>query len=458
MEGNMTTLTNTMIGLALLVPLAGCGGGGQPSVGSASSAEKVPTLTITPSGARGSLAADVIAMGTQSQAQLNQAIAGLSLGGLSAKAKCAVTFRSVEYNTVGGKGEPTTATAALLTPSGSDAACQNARPMLMYAHGTSTLRSLNMADPNQTQAPASYFASQGYIVVAPNYTGYDRSKLAYHPYQVADAQAADVVDALRASKAVLAATGGASSGKLFLTGYSQGGYVAMAVHRAIEKDYASEFSVTASAPLSGAYSLINTAKAIFGGADAYMPTVTVPMVITAYQKTYGNLYASPADIYTDAYANSIEALMPGVIAEDQLLPSGKVPVNLFDQGDGRAFLLKTSAREAYGASAPNAMRDAVAKNDLLNFKPKAPMALCGSARDRMVFFSNATEAAGYFATQGATVALYDLENRASLPAGAFGDAVAAQYSAAKLAAPGEEAHKLAYVGCVALAAAFFQDK
>jgi alpha/beta superfamily hydrolase len=457
--GAMTPFTKTMIGLALLAPLAGCGGGGgQSSDGSGGDKPGASKLVIKPSGPRGSLAADVVAMGTWTPAQLDAAIARDALGGLATKARCSVVYRSVEYNTIGGKAEPTTATTALLTPSGSDPACQGARPLLMYAHGTSTVRSDNMADPNQTESAAHYFASQGYIVVVPNYTGYDRSKLAYHPYLVADAQSADVVDALRASREVLAGTGGTVSSKLFLTGYSQGGYVAMAAHRAIEKDYASEFSVTASAPLSGPYAMSNFAKAIFASGDAYYATVTVPMVITSYQKSYGNLYANPADMYNAPYASTIESLMPGAYDPHQLVSSGKVPAQLFDQGDGQPFLVKSAMRDAYRSSAPSTMRDAVVKNDLLNFKPKAPMALCGNTRDRMVFFSNSTDAVAYFATQGVTVPLYDLENRASLPAGAFGDAVQAQYKAAKAATPSEEAHVLSYVGCVALAAQFFQDK
>ena len=35
---------------------------------------------------------------------------------------------------------------------------------------------------------AALFASQGYIVVAPDYVGYNGSTLPYHPYLVADQQ------------------------------------------------------------------------------------------------------------------------------------------------------------------------------------------------------------------------------------------------------------------------------
>ena len=51
-------------------------------------------------------------------------------------------------------------------------------------------------DPNgEALVLAALFASQGYIVVAPNYAGYDSSTLPYHPYLVADQQSKDMIDA-----------------------------------------------------------------------------------------------------------------------------------------------------------------------------------------------------------------------------------------------------------------------
>ena len=84
---------------------------------------------------------------------------------------------------------------------------------------------------------ASVFAAQGYVVIAPNYAGYDTSSLTYHAYLNADQQSKDMIDALVAARNALpiAATPSTTdNGKLFITGYSQGGYVAMATHRALQ--------------------------------------------------------------------------------------------------------------------------------------------------------------------------------------------------------------------------------
>lgn len=149
---------------------------------------------------------------------------------------CDVAVYRIRYATVGGANEPTTASGALMVPVGGDAQCHGPRPMLLYAHGTSPDRAFDIADlrndPNgEGLAIAAVFAAQGYIVVAPNYAGYDVSTLTYHPYLVADQQAMDMIDSLRAARSALLTASAPTTtdgGRLFITGYSQGGYVAMA--------------------------------------------------------------------------------------------------------------------------------------------------------------------------------------------------------------------------------------
>ena len=51
-------------------------------------------------------------------------------------------------------------------------------------------------------------------------------------------------------------------GRLFVTGYSQGGYVAMATQRAMQ---AAGMKVTAAAPMSGPYTLAAFVDAVFYG-------------------------------------------------------------------------------------------------------------------------------------------------------------------------------------------------
>jgi len=434
--------------------LAGCGGGGGPDRGSAV-ATPVQTATLT-------------------TAQLDGAASSVGLAALFGPARCGVAVSSLEYNTVGGRGEDTNATAAVMVPTGTADGCAGPRPVVLYAHGTTFDKTFNMAkvDTNgEARLAMLAFAAQGYVVVAPNYTGYDRSRLSYHPYLNAEAQADDLVDAMRATRAQFGAmsTTATMGNRLYLTGYSQGGHVAMATHRAMQQRYADEFTVTASGPMSGPYALWSFSQLIFQGQQNIGASLFTPMVLTSYQQAYGNIYATPADAYQPPYDTILPSLLP---AADVTSAIAKVPAGadgsyrtLFDAGDGSPFIFKTSFRLA-SQQAGSGYAQALQRNDLLGWKPGAPMALCYGASDPTVFGMNSTSAQASFASQGATVGRFDLEDAGTVPAAikqGF-DAAKANVSAqAGGGAAGAAAVISAYHGslvppfCMALVRGFFQS-
>lgn len=357
---------------------------------------------------------------------------------LTGKAKCDVDVRYVYYMTRDPKGAPATASAGVLVPSGTDAACTGERPVLLYAHGTTTTKSFNMAAVT-SNAEASlvmaFYAAQGFIVVAPNYLGYDRSGLSYHPYLNAESSAVDMVDGLRAAKAHLAAESAVKpSAKLFVAGYSQGGHVAMATHKIIERDYASEFTVTASAPMSGPHNLVKFGDTVVspGGVVNAGATLFLPLMLTSYQKSYGNIYTTPSEAYQAPFDKTSEDLFPTDTPVATLITEGKLPADAtFTKLFGTGGLLTDSFRAGY---ATGNYRKALQTNTLLGWTPKRPMAMCGGAQDPTVFFFNTTDAQADFASRGVAVPAFNLENRASLPAGTNGDIVYGGFQQAKAAA------------------------
>src|SRR5882724_11643935 len=262
--------------------------------------------------------------------QLGASAAGLSLLAVAGTPACGVDFYHIEYNTVGGAGEKTTASGALLVPTGAAPDCSGPRPIVLYAHGTQTDKTANLADITNTSNTegaliAAVFAAHGYIVVAPNYAGYDTSSLPYHPFLNGDQQSKDMIDVLAAARTALPHTSSAATsdgGKLFITGYSQGGYVAMATHKALQ---AAGVAVTASAPMSGPYALEAFGDAIFFGNVDIGSTVFADMVTTSYQHSYGNLYSSPGQVFEPAYASSVEGLLPSATPLSTIFATGKLP-------------------------------------------------------------------------------------------------------------------------------------
>ena len=308
--------------------LAACNDGTSTSAPSKQAAEG--TLVYSPPFRVASLTAAALT------AQLNASSAGQQLLALAGTPACGIDIHMIEYTTVGAAGEPTHATGALMAPTGGQG-CSGARPIVEYAHGTSAMSSYNIAniaDPTndawtESAMIAAFYAAQGYIVVAPNYVGYDVQDVAtlpYHPYLDAAQQSQEMIDALTAARTALSTglpSGDTDGHKLFVTGYSQGGHVAMATVRAMQ---AAGIAVTASAPMSGPYAMEAFGDAVIAGSNVGLGgSIYYPMIINSYQHAYGNLYASPTDYYNATYATGITTLLPGTMSTTQLFTSGKLP-------------------------------------------------------------------------------------------------------------------------------------
>jgi len=388
---------------------------------------------------------------------------GKELLQLTLSPPCSIDIYHFEYGTVGGKNEPTIASGALMVPSGSDASCQGPRPVLVYAHGTSTDKAFNIADLTKQDNGegliiASVFAAQGYIVIAPNYAGYDTSTLAYHPYVNADQQSKDTMDALTAARSAFAMAGAGDNHKLFMTGYSQGGFVAMATHRALQ---ASGTAVTASAPMSGPYALAAFGDAIFMGEVNLSATVNFNMLTTSYQHSYGNVYSNPMDVFETKYANGMDELLPTTADINTLYSQGRLPqsalfngtppapqyasitpatqpANLaaaFAMGFGPDNLVTNNYRLAYlqdaeanpdggfpntttgepATSPGNALRQDLKQNDLRNWTPTAPVFLCAGDGDPTALYLNTQLMQGYWAKNApnSSVTVLDIDSGVS---------------------------------------------
>jgi len=271
------------------------------------------------------------------QAQLaSTGATGQQLLQLTGDPVCGVDFYYLKFYTLGGAGEVTMSSGALMVPTGAAGTCSGPRPIVLYAHGTNTDKNLNIADITNTTNTegaliAAMFAAQGYIVVAPNYAGYDISTLGYHPFVNAAQQSGEMIDILSAARTALPKTFAASttdSGALFVTGYSEGGYVAMATQRALQTAGA---KVTAAAPMSGPYALEAFGDAIFYGDVDVGSTIFAPLISTSYQHAYGNIYTATTDVYSSTYAAGIDTLLPSATPIDTIYANGQLPeLALFD--------------------------------------------------------------------------------------------------------------------------------
>ncbi len=421
---NKTTMVSAIM-IATSVLLVGCGG---------SDSNNGVVITSTTGYLQGTPTFTSTLTALQFAGALNGTAAGIQLLQAAGTPVCGVSVSHMKFNTTGAAGEPTISSGAVMVPTGNAPACSGKRPIVLYAHGTTTSKTFNMAaltDPNnaafgEASLVAATFAAQGYVVIAPNYAGYDTSTLSYHPYVNYKQQSQEMIDALRAGRAAL--PDGLDSGKLFVTGYSEGGYVAMATLKAMD---ASRMPVTAGAPMSGPYSLAAYGDAIFYGNTPIGGTVFAPLLTTGYQKAYGDIYNLTSDAYTATYASGIDMLLPTLLTQAQIFSTGKLPLTALFQSSPTGvgaeldalsprspsfsfgfaasnYLISTGYRASYLAdaaahpdgavpvltasplpskTATNSLRRAFALNDLRGYIPSMPVLMCGGHNDPTVFFA-----------------------------------------------------------------------
>lgn len=355
-------------------------------------------------------------------------------------AKCGVTVEKISYQTKGSGGEATNATAALMLPSGANPSCKGDRPVLLHAHGTAVEKSYDFTQVGNTENAAGVeatliaanFAAQGYIVVVPNYAGYDTSTLDYHPYLNAKQQSEEMVTALDTARTAIEQQQKANnanhisvkdSGKLFLTGYSQGGHVAMATARLLEQQ---NRPVTAIAPSSSPFALAAFGDAIFAGNVNLGSAQFAPLIAYSMQNIKKDIYRNPTEFFLTQYANTA---IPNAVSFNELVKNGKMPANaLFQKAptgievidklppsslpfasvgfDDSEYLIQNSFREAYltdaeanpdgllvangnglpAANPQNNLRKALKNNDLRGYIPTMPTLICGGNQDPTVFF------------------------------------------------------------------------
>ncbi len=440
------------------------------------------------------------------QAELASSSTGAQLLQLTGNPTCGVDFYYLTFWTVGGAGETTESSGALMVPTGAAPACSGPRPIVLYAHGTEFNKAANIADiTNPANAEggliAAAFAAQGFIVVAPNYAGYDISTLGYHPYLNAVQQSGEMMDILAAARAGLPASLSAAtsdSGALFITGYSEGGHVAMATQRAM---IAAGLTVTAAAPMSGPYALEAYGDTIIFGGVPIGATLFAPMLTTSYQQAYGNIYSAPSDFYTATYATGIDTLLPSDTPYTTLFANGLLPESavfdsttptaaetgspelaaalavpptfllpqsastpIFQAGFGNPFLINDSYRIAYAADAltnpdpgllgtgvtrvatppTQPLRLAFYTNDLrTNWAPNSPTLLCGGDADPTVFFPvNTLIMQAYWSTQ--PMGLITVLDINGTPAGPFAPLQGAYQSINALPSAGNPAGGTAF--------------
>ena len=163
----------------------------------------------------------------------------------------------IPYTTTDEEGNSVKVSGLMVVPTGvPEAVTQAGFSMVSDDHGTIFA---NAEAPTViaegTSAPAgssgiltSLFA---FVTLQPDYIGFGDSSSHYHPFVLKNSLAESTVDFINAAKKFAQENSIHLNGQLFLTGYSEGGYAAMASLQKIENE--GELQVTMAAPMAGPY-------------------------------------------------------------------------------------------------------------------------------------------------------------------------------------------------------------
>lgn len=317
----------------------------------------------------------------------------LSYAGIPITPQYDVDCHLVRYETIGPLGDRTQASGVIAVPVNAGVPL----PLISYQHGT-----LVHTNDAPSAAPLERFAgigfaSTGYAVAIPDYLGLGSSP-GLHPYHHAWSEATVAVDLLRATRTWCATNNVALNGQLFLAGYSQGGHATMALHRELEAYHTTEFHLTASAPMAGAYDLSGVTAADFLSGRAMPNPYYFLYLLGAYQDVY-RLTNSLADLLAAPYDKTLPLLLDGNHSGGDI--NARMPAVVTQ-------IFRPGILAAFQANPQHPLRVALRDNDLYRWAPRAPMRMYHCPADQDVIHANSEVALASFHERGAThVELHD---------------------------------------------------
>jgi len=235
-----------------------------------------------------------------------------------------VELHRMRYPSTGADGSTVMLSGLIILPRGSGSPLPSL-PIMMYQHATETSRALAPsmfltpgADPfNYPEVLFSIaMAMTGYSVALPDYEGLG-SNTNVQPFVHARTLAVQVADMLRATRDAL---GGSVvglrppcswSGKLFLMGYSEGGFVTLATVRELQQNAATEFTITAAAPLSGPHDLSGVMRAVILTDAPFKSPYFLPFLLSSYYSVYKDPALSPDYTMLPPFNTTLPPLFDG---------------------------------------------------------------------------------------------------------------------------------------------------
>ena len=269
-------------------------------------------------------------------------------------------------------------------------------PIISFQNGTNTLYSdaPSVAVNDDLFSIIESVASMGFIAVIPDYIGFGVSSQFPHPYLDAKSTTQSILDMIRATKEYVSDPSilAKSTDKLFIFGYSQGGWATMELQKDIEKNHSSEFNLIASSCGAGPYSIEFLNNSIISQPEYPYPYF-LAYVLNAYHSI--GLISNPlSDFFNEPYASLIPGLFDGMHSGGSI--NSELTTNLSD-------LFTTEYRTEFATNSKFAqLRSAFIANSITAWNITTPTKLYHGTSDEVIPFSMSEKMLADFQTAGVT--------------------------------------------------------
>jgi|TARA_B110000503_G_C7171711_1_gene424628 pimeloyl-ACP methyl ester carboxylesterase len=295
----------------------------------------------------------------------------------------------VEYKTMY-KGASIIASGMVYIPEGVDEKFS----YLVFAHGTiaSNSQAPTQIPSNDIQELVfAGMATAGLVTLVPDFIGFGSSAELMHPYYIEEPIALAVIDQLKAVKELLEQEKVGSDGEVYLSGYSQGGYVAMATHKYIEEKGLESFELKASFPAAGGYDMKGV-RAYFFDQEIYQQPYYMAYIAEAYRAYYGYDNELISKIFNPPYDEKVLGIFDGINTDSEI-------------NDLLNDTVKVLINEAYLTNPDMGVYAEISKhfeeNSLLDWIPNTKMYLYHGDADITVPYLNSLNTYNHFIASGA---------------------------------------------------------
>lgn len=316
--------------------------------------------------------------------------------GINEELDTGVDVFRVTYTATGSDMRPDTASGLLMLPD----VIERDLPLLVYQHGTTDGRDDVPSNLLGGYQLGLIFAAKNMAVIAPDFLGLGTSR-GFHPYVHAETEATAAVDLLDASLAWMDENGIGWNEQLFITGYSQGGHAAMALHRYIQQEIPDRYTVTASAPMSGPYSVSGVMRDLAFADEPYSFPSYLIYSTRALREIDPGIYQDESEVFEEAYLPAIRTFIDsgnGLFALNQAL------VSTLLSETGAAIprrLFRESLLSMIESDDDHPFNVALAESDVFDWTPEAPVLMLYCPTDEQVPFTNAILADSVMTANGA---------------------------------------------------------